>query len=105
MYASTNFIGIVQNPSGTVPLLSNDTLYATVVEATRAYIKKKITLATLVDIATKISIFSGFRENDMRVEFALRSLISLKSYLPSESSDKSKINELLTSALSISPSK
>lgn len=96
---TATFSYIIQNPSGIVPLLSDEDIYATIVGSIRAYVDQKITLSSLIDICTKIKLFSGFRKNNNLIDKALRSLTSMVNFLNNEKSNKDKINETLVNIL------
>jgi hypothetical protein len=94
--------GILQNPSNTVPSLSDDDVYMIIVDSIKAYVDKELDLETFVDIASKIKLFSGIKENtNQNINETLTELESLSIYINSENKEKDHINSILLKALDV----
>ena len=95
-----NFVSVLQNPSDVVPSLSNNEIYTILVDSIRAYINQDIGLETLVDIATKIKLFNGIKEDtDDYIDEALIRLVKLSKYLKSSGKNIEIINKILIETL------
>jgi len=97
---SNYFAGVVQSPSVTVPLLTNDEISEILVQAIRAYLDKEIKFQTFINIVIKIKEFSGLRDKAaINVDAVLAKSVSLAKFLKNEENKRNDINLTLTDAL------
>lgn len=95
-----DFASILNNPSGTVPTLSDSQTDNIIIDSIKAYIEKDIDFVTFVDLTHKINFFSGMRESAINeTSGVLNKLSALSMYVNNEDGGRNNINLILLEVL------